>query len=498
MNILTHSPEQQLSVKAKAFLARPKKLYINGEFVDAAGGETFETEDPASGTAITEIPSAKKEDVERAAVAARDALDKRWSTLAPAQRGAYLSKLADLISVNLEELAHLEAYDTGKPVSMASGDIWFAAETYRYYAGWTTKLSGRSFDLSLQADPYHCVTLRQPIGVVGGIIAWNYPFVLASWKVAPALAAGCTIILKPAEQTPLTALRLAELCDEAELPPGVLNILTGFGETAGAALAQSNNVDQICFTGSVDVGKKIVQSATGNLKRVILELGGKSPNVIFADTDLELAIPAAATTIFRNTGQVCCAGSRLYVEKQVFDRVVDGVAERAKTIKLGAAFNSESEIGPLMSQAQLNRVQSYVHDGTEAGAKILAGGKHVGERGYFYEPTVLLNTTPAMRVQREEIFGPVVCAIPFDSAEEIPAVANQTRYGLAASIWTRDISKALRLAKALKAGAVWVNCSDVFDPNLPWGGFKQSGWGRELGQEGVEAFTELKAVTIKL
>jgi phenylacetaldehyde dehydrogenase len=498
MDILTHNPEQQLSVKAKAFLARPKKLYINGEFADAAGGETFETEDPAFGTAITEVSSAKKEDVERAAVAARDAFDKRWSTLAPAQRGAYLSKLADLISENLEELAHLEAYDTGKPVSMASGEIWFAAETYRYYAGWATKLSGKSFDLSLQADSYHCVTLRQPIGVVGGIIAWNYPFVLASWKVAPALAAGCTMILKPAEQTPLTALRLAELCDEVGLPPGVLNILTGFGETAGAALAQSNNVDKVCFTGSVDVGKKIVQSATGNLKRVTLELGGKSPNVIFSDTDLESAIPAAATTIFRNTGQVCCAGSRLYVEKKVFDRVVDGVAERAKAMKLGAAFNSESEIGPLMSEAQLNRVQSYVHDGIEAGAKILAGGKHVGERGYFYEPTVLLNTTPAMSVEREEIFGPVVCAIPFDSAEEIPAVANQTLYGLAASIWTRDISKALRLAKALNAGAVWVNCSDVFDPNLPWGGFKQSGWGRELGQEGVEAFTELKAVTIKL
>jgi len=498
MNLLTHNPEQQLSGKAKAFLARPKRLYINGQFVDAAAGGTFETEDPALGIAITEVASAMREDVEQAAAAARDAFEKRWSTLAPAQRGAYLFKLADLISENLEELGHLEALDTGKPVKMATGEIWFAAETYRYYAGWATKLSGRSFDLSLQADPYHCVTLRQPVGVVAGIIAWNFPFVLASWKVAPALAAGCTMILKPAEQTPLTALRLAELCHEAGLPPGVLNVLTGYGETAGAALAQSTNVDKVCFTGSVDVGKKIVQAATGNLKRVTLELGGKSPNVIFADTDLETAIPAAATAIFRNTGQVCCAGSRLYVEKKVFDRVVDGVAERAKSIKLGAAFNSESEIGPLMSETQLNRVRSYVQDGAKDGAKILAGGRHVGERGYFYEPTVLLSTTPAMSVEREEIFGPVVCAIPFDSAEEIPAVANQTLYGLAASIWTRDISKALRLAKTLNAGAVWVNCSDVFDPNLPWGGFKQSGWGRELGQEGVEAFTEMKAVTIKL
>jgi phenylacetaldehyde dehydrogenase len=498
VNLLTHNPEEQLSAKAKAFLARPKKLYINGQFVDASEGEAFETEDPALGKGITSIPSAGKKDVERAAIAAREAFEKRWRTLAPAQRAAYLFKLADLINENQEELAQLEAYDSGKPISSANGEIWFSAEVYRYYAGWATKLSGRSFELSLQTDPYHCLIMRQPVGVVAGIIPWNYPFPQASFKVAPALAAGCTVILKPAEQTPLTALRLAELCEEAGFPPGVVNILTGLGDTAGAALAQSDNIDKIAFTGSVDVGKKIVQAATGNLKRIMLELAGKSPNVIFADADLELAIPAAAMTIFGNAGQICCAGSRLYAEEKVFDRVVQGIEQRAKDLKLGAALNQESEIGPLMSEVQLNRVESFVSEGTQAGAQILVGGKHIGERGYFYEPTVLLNTTAAMRVQREEIFGPVLCAMSFQSAEEIPPVANQTRYGLAASIWTQNTSKALRLAQSLNAGAVWVNCTNVFDPNLPFGGFKESGWGRELGQEGVEAFTELKAVTVKL
>lgn len=495
---LIHHPEKQLSSEARAFLARPKGLYVDGQFIDAADGETFETEDPALGTGITRVPSAGKQDVERAAGAAREAFEKRWRNIAPAQRGAYLVKLADLISQHVEELAQLEAYDTGKPLSMAKGEIWFAAEIYRYYSGWATKLSGRSLDLSLQAEPYHCLTVREPLGVAAGIIPWNYPFVLASWKLAPALAAGCTVILKPAEETPLTALRLAELCEEACLPHGVVNVLTGLGETTGAALVQSDNIDKITFTGSIEVGKKIVQAAAGNLKRVTLELGGKSPNVIFDDANLESAIPAAAYSIFHNTGQVCCAGSRLYVEKRVFDRVVEGVGERAKQIKLGAAFNPDSEIGPLMSAVQLNRVQSFVNEGAQAGADILTGGKHVGERGYFYEPTVLLNTTPSMSVQREEIFGPVLCAMPFKTAEEIPAVANQTRYGLAASIWTRDISKALRLAKMLNVGAVWINCPEAFDPNLPWGGSKESGWGRELGQEGVEAFTELKAITVKL
>lgn len=475
---------------------RTYQMYIDGEWVASKSGKTFPVYDPSTEDVIAQVPEANADDVNRAVSAAKAAFDEGpWASTTAQERGRVLFRLSEKIRANLAELAELECRNTGKPIVEAEFDINDAATCFEYYGGLATKVVGY---VNPVPDNAMSLSLKEPVGVAGQIIPWNYPLLMAAWKLAPAIAAGCACVLKPAEQTPLTALRLAELCDQAGLPPGVLNVLTGFGETAGAALAHSDNVDKVCFTGSAEVGKKIVEAAAGNLKRVTLELGGKSPNVIFADTDLESAIPAAAQAIFHNTGQVCCAGSRLYVEKNVFDRVVEGVAERAKSIKLGAAFNSESEIGPLMSEVQLNRVQSYVQDGAKNGAKILAGGKQVGERGYFYEPTVLLNTTPAMSVEREEIFGPVVCAIPFGSTEEIPAVANQTLYGLAASIWTRDISKALRLAKALNAGAVWVNCFNVFDPNLPWGGFKQSGWGRELGQEGVEAFTELKAVTIKL
>jgi len=499
MNVMTPISDERLSAAAKTFLERPKQLFIGGRFVDAAEGKRFATEDPATGATITEVAEAGAADVDAAVQAARRAFEDTWRDMAPAGRAGPMFKLADLVGQHLEELAELEALDTGKPVAMARAlDIPFAAEIYRYYAGWATKLEGRSYNLALQGDPYHCYTARQPLGVAAGIIPWNYPFAQASFKIAPALAAGCTVLLKPAEQTPLTALRLAELVAEAGFPDGVVNVLTGFGETAGAAITAHDGVDKVSFTGSTEVGKIIARAATGNLKRVTLELGGKSPNIIFADADLDQAIPAAAMAIFGNTGQVCNAGSRLYVEKPVFDTVMAGIEEVARSLKVGPGLDPDAEIGPLMSRDQLERVTSYVAKGREDGAEVAVGGSAIGETGYFMQPTVLTGTRPDMAVHREEIFGPVLCAMSFDDPDDIPAVANDTRFGLAASIWTRDLSRAHRLARSINAGAIWINCFGVFDPNLPFGGMRESGWGREMAREGVEAFTEEKAVTIRL
>jgi len=410
-----------------------------------------------------------------------------------------MMRLADLIDENADELAELESLDNGKPVTVARAlDVPFTAETFRYYAGWATKLSGRTFNLSLQSDPYHAFTLREPIGVVAGIIPWNFPLSQAGFKLAPALAAGCTIILKPAEQTSLSAIRLAELIVDAGFPRGVINILTGHGRTTGAAIIDHPLVRKVSFTGSTEVGKILLKAAAGNLKRLTLELGGKSPNIIFSDADLEKAIPAAAAAIFGNTGQVCNAGSRLYVQRPVFDQVIRGIIERASSLKVGAGLQREAEIGPLVSQVQRNRVSHYVEESRKQGAEVAVGGRNLGQAGYFYAPTVLLGTTPSMKVQTEEIFGPVLCAMPFDDAAEIEQLAEHTQYGLAASIWTSDISIAHRLGRRLNAGAIWINCFGVFDPNLPFGGFKESCWGREMGQEGVEAFTEMKSVTVRL
>lgn len=491
----------ELADSVKAFLNRPKKLLIGGEWVDAASGETFATENPATGETITEVAAAGSADVDAAVVAASKAF-KAWRDMPPVARANILYKIGDLIYDHLEELAQLESLDTGKPLAMArSLDVPFTAENFHYTAGWATKLRGYTYDISLADKPaFHAYSVREPLGVAAGIIPWNYPLAQASFKIAPALAAGCTIILKPAEQTPLTALRLAELMIEAGVPAGVVNVLTGFGETAGAAIAAHPGIQKVSFTGSTHVGKLILKAAAEtNLKRVTLELGGKSPTIIFADADMERAIPSAANAIFGNTGQVCNAGSRLYVARSVYDQVMSGIIEYAKKLKIGYGLDPRSEIGPLISRVQKDRVSGYVQQGVKDGAEVLIGGSNgVDTSGYFFLPTIVTNTRPDMAIVQEEIFGPVLVANPFDDEEEIEPVANETIYGLAATIFTRDISRAHRLARRLNAGAVWINCFGVFDPNLPFGGFKQSGIGREMAREGVEAFTELKAITVQL
>ena len=416
-------------------------------------------------------------------------------------RGKLMWKLADLIDKHLEEFALLESLDNGKPLTVArAADVPLAAEMFRYMAGWATKIEGNTIPLSVPYTPgaqYHAYTSCEPVGVVGQIIPWNFPLLMAAWKLAPALATGCTIILKPAEQTPLSALRLGELILEAGFPEGVVNIVPGYGE-AGAALAAHPDIDKVAFTGSTEVGKSIVGAARGNLKKVSLELGGKSPNIIFRDADLSTAIPGAASAIFFNQGQVCCAGSRLYVEKEIFDQVVDGVAERAKKIRVRPGTDPESDMGPLVSQEQLERVSKYLQTGLSEGATAVTGGKRLGNSGYFVEPTVLTNVSDDATCMREEIFGPVVSAVPFREPEELMTRANDSVYGLAAGIWTSDVSKAHRVASQLHAGTVWINCFNIFDAGLPFGGYKQSGWGREMGHDAIEMYLQKKAVCIRV
>jgi phenylacetaldehyde dehydrogenase len=498
MDALTLDPRLR---HATAFLGRSAGLLIDGKLVPAASCKTFSVYDPATGSEIANVPEAEAEDVNRAVAAARRAFDDgRWQKIGPSGRGKLLWRLADLIEKNLEELAELESLDNGKPYAVARvADLPLAVDMFRYMAGWATKITGTTLPLSLPGE-YLSYTVREPVGVVGQIIPWNFPLLMAAWKLAPALAAGCTIVLKAAEQTPLTALRLAELILEAGFPPGVVNILTGFGETAGAALAAHPDVDKIAFTGSTEVGKLIVKAAAGNLKKVSLELGGKSPAIILPDADLDLAIAGAANAIFFNHGQCCCAGSRLFAHKTVYDRVVAGVADIASKIKVGPGLDPATEMGPLVSDEQFARVTRYIEDGLQAGAHAAAGGNRVGNLGYFVAPTVLEKTTPDMKVIQEEIFGPVVCVQPFDDhdLDVIAARANDTIYGLAASIWTGNISTAHKLASRIRSGTVWINCHNVFDASLPFGGYKQSGWGREMGAEVFHNYTEVKAVTTAL
>ena len=492
-----------LDKRVDDFIATPRQLFIDGAWVDAASGETFETPNPATGDPLATVASGGVEDIDRAVRAARRAFeDGPWTRLTTSERGRIIWRIGDLILDHLDELAQLETLDNGKPLGVASvADVPLAADLFHYMAGWATKIEGNTIDISVPYVPganFHAYTLREPVGVVGQIIPWNFPLLMAAWKLGPALAAGNCVILKPAEQTPLSALRLAELIAEAGMPDGVVNVVTGFGETAGAALAAHDDVDKVAFTGSTEVGKLIVQAAAGNLKKLTLELGGKSPNIVFSDADPEQSIAGAANGIFFNHGQCCVAGSRLFIQEDRFDEVVNGVAEIAKSIKLGDGMDPETQMGPLVSDEQLQRVTGFLESGKSDGATAVTGGGRHGNRGYFVEPTVLTGTTADMRVVREEIFGPVVVAAPFQSLDEIARVANDTPYGLGAGIWTRDISKAHALAKKLRAGTVWINCYNVFDAALPFGGYKQSGWGREMGHEALEAYTEVKAVCTQL
>ncbi|MGX2958535.1 aldehyde dehydrogenase family protein [Peribacillus sp. JNUCC 23] len=490
-----------LNSKAVKFTSTPKNMLINGQWVEAASGKRFETMNPANGEVITSVPEGDKEDINRAVAAARIAFDEGpWPKMKPAERAKLLFKFADLIEENAEELSHLETLDNGAPVNFTAGMASSAAENIRYHAGWATKITGETIPVSVPGNIFN-YTRREPIGVCGQIIPWNAPLLMAVWKLAAPLSVGNTVVLKPAENTPLTALRLGELIQEAGFPDGVVNIVTGFGQTAGAALTAHPDVDKIAFTGSTAVGKQIMQAGAVNVKKVSLELGGKSAHIIFADADYDVALRNAANAIFMNSGQVCVAGSRLFVEKKIYDRFMSDLSEYTKNYRVGDGFDRSTVLGPLISEKQKNRVLNYLDIGQREGAELLVGGNTTASdlaNGHYVKPTVLANVTNDMRIAQEEIFGPVVSAMPFDDIDEVIKLANKTDYGLGGGVCTTDVRKAHKVAHAMKTGNVWVNTYSLLDPASPFGGYKQSGIGRENGSASIDMYTEVKNVWINL
>ena len=476
----------------------PTKLLINGRWVDSASGKTFPTINPSTGEVITQVAESDAADVDKAVSAARAAFEKgAWRKMSASQRGILMNKFADLVEKHADELAQLEALDNGKPAHVARvADLPLTVACYRYYAGWADKIHGKTIPVN---GPYFSYTKHEAVGVVGQIIPWNFPLLMQAWKLGPALAAGCTVVMKPAEQTPLTALRVGELIMEAGFPEGVVNLLPGYGPTAGAALARHMDVDKVAFTGSTEVGHLIMKAAAEtNLKRVTLELGGKSPNIVFADANMDEAIEGSHQALFFNQGQCCCAGSRLFVEEKCYDEFVEKSVARAKKRTVGSPFDRNTEQGPQVDQDQFNKVMSYIDSGKREKANLATGGNRVGDKGYFIEPTVFTDVQDNMKIAREEIFGPVMTILKFKDIDEVVERANKTMYGLAAAVWTRDIGKAHAIANSFRAGTVWVNCFDVFDAAAPFGGFKQSGIGRELGEYALSNYTEVKTVTVKL
>ncbi|GAB3626471.1 betaine-aldehyde dehydrogenase [Pandoraea terrae] len=499
-----HRSEPLFSAMTAAFLDRSKRNFIGGQWLSAQDGSTIGVVDPATGQTIARVPDSGSAEIDLAVQAARRAFEHpSWRRAKSSERERLLLKLADLVEQHGRELAEIEALDNGKPVEVAHAvDVGMCVSGLRYMAGWATKIEGSTLDPGLPYMPpegeFFAFTRKQPVGVVGAIIPWNFPLMMAIWKIAPALATGCTVVLKPAEDTPLSALRLAELIEMAGYPAGVVNVVTGYGHKAGAALAAHPGIDKVAFTGSTEVGKRVGHAALDNMTRMSLELGGKSPVIVLEDVDVSRAAAGAANAIFFNQGQVCSAGSRLFIHERVFDRVVEGVANIASQMKLGPGLDSSTQLGPLISGKQADRVCRYIESGVEEGARVLTGGGRADRPGFFVAPTVLVDTSDSMRVVREEIFGPVLVAMPFSDVDEVARRANDTPYGLGASIWSNDLRAVHRLIPRIQAGTVWVNCHSLIDNALPFGGFKQSGIGRELGRAAIDLYTESQSVLIDL